>query len=79
MYLFFYLLCFITNLIRKNTGIVEKTGETNGAKTLLTLKILTSVNIILKLKVYSNKYTKKLRRYFLSEYLFCLKVYLELK
>ena len=58
---------------------VEKTGEIKGAIALLKLKIFTNINIIQRLRAYSNKYTKKLKKYFFSEYFFSLKVYLELK
>ena len=75
----FYSVCFITSFIRKNTGIVEKIGEIKGAIALLKLKIFTNINIIQRLRAYSNKYTKKLKKYFFSEYFFSLKVYLELK
>lgn len=72
-------MCFITNLIRKNTGIVEKIGAIIGAIALLRPNMLTNDNITPRFKAYSNIYTKKLSKYFFKEYFFSLNVYLEFK
>ena len=55
---------FITNLIRKKTGIVEKTGAIIGAIALLILKKCTKANIIPIFKPYSKAYTMKVNIYF---------------
>ena len=70
---------FITNFIKKNTGIVEKIGAIIGAMALLNLNILTKTNIIPRFRAYSSRYTKKIYTYFFKEYFSSLNVNLEFK
>lgn len=69
----------MTNLIKKNIGMVEKIGAIIGEITSLKLNILTNNNITPKFSAYSNTYTSKLSKYFFKEYFSSLNVYFELR